>query len=375
MELIKDILEEIEHYFFKKWYAYKLKKQGDPVGLFEPPKRSRKDWHIHDGNIGAVKKIIFPDSHGWLDEMPELEVQNEFCESMDCFSWNQIRPIQAIQKKLYNFIKKYSFRFSNVMANGTPNGGSPSVAVNSIRVDGLLPQEDLPWTSVQNTWWKFSSPRPMLQNLKDKAKQWGFTVNYDLPVYPQSPLAKLKNKLKGISQADANCEAMVHALQSSPLAVTLYAYAIDSNGFVYRPKGYVDNHLTVVADFVYGKYWIVPDSYPGEYKKVPWYYDFTWVYRYNVDKNTTPEDDAKWITDKMFGKNVKGDREPGIYFIYDGKKNVYPSMDEYNKICDFDINLNRTPIIVSQDALNLLPEGQTMLLENIKNIKPFDEIK
>jgi hypothetical protein len=325
----------------------------------------KKSWKAGDGNLlGGDNQ---PDAD-WTDVIDKLSFsyQNDPVESMDCWSWNNIEAVRLLLEFLFgDGAEKWSKKFSGIMGGGTINGGSIESGCETIRKDGLLPEADLPWTEDQNTWYKFHSPVPMTQVLKDKAKKFfrKYAYFHDYVVYP-GLFGKAKTKL-GVSLQDA----MYNTLKQCPLSAAVYAWYAGPDGLCINPFGQY-NHLTVISGAVYGKYWIAHDSYQNCWRKLAWNYPFKWVKRHAIYANTKVQEDADYIKTTLVAKNVKGDESPAIYFIYGGEKRPYESEEEYNKICDEFIQ-SRDFTVVAQDALELIPLGTPMIYDIIKSTEPF----
>jgi len=328
----------------------------------------KPDWKSGHKKLGA--NVIMPDGQ-WIDAIDAipLEVQNQYCETMHCWIWNSISIVVDMIFVQFGVIKNYSERFSGVMGGATPNGGSPQSGCETIRKDGLLPQEYLPWTPDLNTFWKFSSPRPMLSALIQKALNWKrqYEFKHAWVVYP-SLFGRSKVAGGGNMQ-----ETMKQALTRSPLGVAVYAWLTDSNGLCYTSPGNF-NHWTKIVGYVDGQYWIVKDSYTNCWRKLRWDYYFLYVKEYEINKSAIAQEDAEYIKLNFNAKIVKGDEQPAIYWIYGGQKRVFPSGEELANIANAYWNGDKSFITVSQDALDLIEDGEPMRLEKIKNIVPFNDM-
>lgn len=326
----------------------------------------KKHWKKGDGNLGGT--VIRPDGQ-WVNDVQALplETQNQYVETMDCWSWNTNVAVEIMLWAIFNERFVSSKRFSNVMGGGTPNGGSPQDGCETVRKDGLLAEEELLWTAEQNTWQKFSSPRPIPQKLITSAKKWLRKYNFahDWVVY-----SGLFGKTKVAGGGNMQ-EAMWQALTQSILGCAVYAWPqADSNGMMTNPS-YQFNHWSKIVGGIYKQYWIDYDSYLNCWRKLAWNYPFRYVKRYEITQADMARTDADYIANNMPGKNVKGDASNGIYFIWNGYKLPYPSMDELAKIADTYWKGDKSFITVAQDALDLIPEGNPMLFDNIKNTPPF----
>lgn len=94
----------------------------------------------------------------------------------------------------------------------------------------------------------------------------------------------------------------------------------------------------------------------------------------NYDIPNATKITAADIIENFRMKNVKGTKSGTIYFIYSGKKCPYPSYYDYEKICEHRQVSTKDFIVVDQTALDQIPNGEMLFWDNIKNIKPFNEI-
>lgn len=345
---------------------------------FKEPKRvlfgKKKDYLSGDGNLcGEDIKL----DGQWVDDIDdlELEVQNQYFETMHCWIWNTIKAVCLLAWVKYKEKWNKSERYNGVLGGATPNGGSPHEGCESVRNYGLIPQEELPWTPNLNTFWEFSSPRPMAQKYINIGKEWlrKYSFKHDWVVWPTF-IGEMKYKMGfSINQIiDENIDNMKQALKKSPLGAAVLAWQT-RDGMAYRTYTQGDNHWTLIVGYVDGQYWIIYDSYLNCWRKAEWRYPWRWVKRYELNKTNADELDAEYIKTAYYAKNIKGDNSSAIYFIYDNKKHPYPSMDEYNRICS-QYFADDSYITVAQSALDLIEEGTPMILENIKNAEPFNTI-
>lgn len=360
----------------------KFIEQGEIISNdgFQEPKLvwfgKKKHWTKKNNQLGA-DEVIRPDGN-WSDLVDdlELEVQNKYFETMHCWIWNTIKAIVLIIYAKWGDKEDYSERYNGVLGGATPNGGSPHEGCESIRKFGLIPQEELPWTPDLNSFWKFSSPRPMLQKYLDIGKEWlrQYTFKHDWVVYPTF-MAKLKQSLgfKIDDIIDYNIREMKEALKKSPLGVSVLAWQM-RNGKAWREYYQIDNHWTLVVGYVEGQYWIAYDSYRNCWVKLEWRYPFRWVKEYRVGLNDIIQRDAMYIIDKFATRNVKGEKESAVYYIFGGKKHPYKNLEHYYKICDRWFG-TREFKVVAQDALDLIEEGDSMDYDRIASIKPFHTIE
>lgn len=344
---------------------------------FIKPKIEKEHFKRGDGKLGKGE-ILMPGGHGWGDYLPKLERQNEFFETMHCTVFNTLNPIEALAKRKFGEDWNKSERYNGVLAGISTQGGSPHEVAESIRKFGVIEQSSLPWTPDLNTFWKFSSPRPMTADKIEEGKQWlrQYVFGHEWVVtYGKSKLATSIYRLGEFFNFVSTPEALKDALQYSPLGVGVLAWpSFDSQGRAIKSRWQSDNHWTVLYDYVEGDHWKVYDSYYNCHVKLQWNYPIAFAKVYTLDKADFVDRDAQYIKDNMLGMNVKGTEKAGIYFIYAGKKYPYPSMEEYNRICDRWFP-SRSYKVVAQDALDLIPEGYLLSYDKIASIIPFVNIK
>ena len=339
------------------------------------PKVESDNYRKGDGNLGAIEEILMPNGHGWLPYLPQLERQNEHFETMHCTVYNTLNPIEALAKIKYNEDWDKSERYNGVLAGLTPSGGSPHNVAESIRKFGVIEQSSLPWTSNLNSFWEYSSPRPMTQNYLDEGAKWlrdyefrhDWVITAGKSVITQS-VQQLKDSM--VYYFVSTPEAIKDALQYSPLGIAVLAWKF-RNGKAYKGRYEVDNHWTVLYDYIEGDCWLVYDSYLNCHIKLEWNYPISFAKRYFINKTNAVKNNAIYIINNFGTMNVKGDKSNAVYFIYNEKKHPYPTAKDFEEISK---RVGDKIKVVSQDALDLIPVGQDMIWENIKNIKQFNSI-
>lgn len=342
---------------------------------FVKPKITKEDFRRGDGKLGA--EVINPTGQ-WDESLPVLEPQNLYFETFCCTVWNTIKCLCILAKRKFGEIWDKAERYNSVLAGIQEGyGGSPHNAAESIRKLGVVEQSSLPWTSDMNTFKEFASPKPMTQEYLDEGRRWlrSFTFGHEWVYALGSSRVKSFFYYLGYKLGFKTLqEAMMDALQYSPLGVSVYAWIFDSNGLAVKQPWQSDNHWTCCYGYVKDQYWLIYDSYLKCFVKCAWNYPFGFVKRYSLDRANFAEADAEYIKDKMNATNVKGDLKSGIYFIYGGQKLPYPNMTEYNNICDKYFK-DRNFTVVAQDALDLIEEGNPRLYDNVANEQLFISLK
>jgi len=176
------------------------KKDGIINGTgYVKPKIEKKHHKLGDGQFRG--EALMPDGHGWIDYMPELEIQNKFFETMHCTVFNTIRPLVALAKKKYGEDWDKSERYSGVLGKLGTNGGSAHVVAEGIRTKGVIDQELLPWTPDLNSFWKYSQPRPMTEEYLKEGRKWirRYAFGHEWAIsWGRSMFANMINHIEGI---------------------------------------------------------------------------------------------------------------------------------------------------------------------------------
>lgn len=327
----------------------------------------------HKKGDGMFAGEILQPSGQWTDYLPAVEPQNKYFETYCCTVFNTIKPVCILAKRKFGEDWDKAERFNSVLANIiSGHGGSPHTASETIRKNGVIEQSSLPWTEDLYNFWRYARPNPMTEPYLTEGNQWlrSYTFGHDW-VYSLGS-SRLKQWFASVGYKlgfKTIQEAMMDALQYSPLGVSVYAWQL-RNGLAYKNTWQQDNHWTCCVGYVKDQYWIIYDSYLNCNIKCEWGYPFGFVKRYSLDKADFADRDAEYIKLNMNATNVKGDLKAGIYFIFNGEKRPYRNTDEYNKICDRWFE-TRNFKVVANDALDLLPLGEVMDYDVINKIVPF----
>lgn len=95
------------------------------------------------------------------------------------------------------------------------------------------------------------------------------------------------------------------------------------------------------------------------------------IKKYGAYTNLDIDQPVVDILTQYFAQNVKGDKSPGIYFIYGGAKHAYPDEDTW---MSFDAEKDGFTV-VRQDDLDKVPEGEPMRKEAGQNWELIQKIK
>jgi len=222
-----------------------------------------------------------------------------------------------------------SERFTGVVAELSPSGGSPQRVADEIYKKWLLPQKYLPWTRDLNTFYAYSSPRPMAQKYLDIALEdkvnWTFNHDFVKTNYGKWITRIFKgifnNKLSASYQ-----DLIIQALETSPLCASVFAWRIGSDGLAYKLSIDDDNHWAVIVDYEYGKYWLVYDNYLNCWVKLRWDYNFGFIKRYTLKKTSDEEvinitnqknmEDGKKLYNQLNGKYIiRAEKSGELYLV------------------------------------------------------------
>jgi intein/homing endonuclease len=346
---------------------YKWSGCSPKMEVFEDGKLNKKITEIKKkkiANYGVVYNLEVEDDNSYI--------ANSICVH-NCWIWNTLKALCVLMFVKYGTKEDFSERFNGVLGGATTNGGSPQAGCESVRKDGVINQSVLPWTEDLNTFWKFSSPRPMTKALIDLGHQWllNYDFSHDWVECPSfyAKIRKVVSSVLGLNLGATTQQKMMEALMSSPLGVAVFAWQTDGDGLCFRYPGQAENHWTMIVGYVENQYWIVYDSYRNCWRKLRWNYGFRYVKRYTINKTDYAITESRRIVNELFLQDVKGS-EPAIYYIAEGKKHIYINKDNYDKVHD-KFGMPKTFTVVNQEALNLIPDGEAMDYERLKDIKPF----
>ena len=153
-----------------------------------------------------------------------------------------------------------------IASNNSEAGNDPNITAETLRKQGALNEEDLPFTDEIKSWQEYMTPNPLPTYLTVKAKRWGYDFKHEW--------------------VDVKPESLWQALQFSSLGVSVMAWRKEGEFYV-KEKGERDTHWTAIVTGKYKEYWVVDDSYldNGErFKKLPWLYPFGYSKLYFIEK-------------------------------------------------------------------------------------------
>lgn len=241
-------------------------------GFIAPVLDKEKDYFL--GGFRSAPFEVLQEDGQWDKFLSPTEIQhNAVFDSYNCTAYGTLNSLELLMIRKFGIKTNFSERYTGVCAGTYPPGNSPQVVIENIRTtSGLIEEISLPFTSfdTQMTLDQYYSPKPMEDRLIRKGKKFleEYTIKHEW-VY-QSGEERGAIKLKT-------------ALKSSPLGVSVNAWYKD--GDLYVKKG-SDNHWCCLVGYEDEKFWKVYDSYDGGIKKLAWNYDFGFIKRYHIEKQT-----------------------------------------------------------------------------------------
>lgn len=237
-----------------------------------PDEHSDSDWEFL-GSTGLMDygPQLVVDGQ-WDRLLPKSEIQaKNGVETFSCVTYSLLNCIEAILKAKYGIEYNYSERYVSVLAGTTKQGNSPRTVAGTVRSDGLIPDNELPFDNSIETFDDFMSPKPMEAKYLIEGAGWlrKYILSYE--------------KVNTDTPAD-----MMQALMYSPLQVAVHAWQQDESGLYTATRADTPNHATVVYGYEIGKYWKVFDSYNNTHKRLIWNYPWTQVLRFHIEENTNP---------------------------------------------------------------------------------------
>jgi len=230
---------------------------------FIEPILDEKDFIFGSGDVDLTKPIQL---NGQWDFLPSKEIQNlEGYETYNCTAFGSTNQIEIYLKKMFGGEYNFSDRALGIEAGTYPPGNSPQKVYQTIRKTGLVPDKMLPFGGRNvNEYYDKNKITPVI---KKAEKKWLNTYSFQ-----HDWVASGKLTSPGI---------MKTALQYSPLAVGIYAFAKDGEYYVRAGK---DGDWVVIFGYEDGKYWKALTSYSPVVKKLAWDFGFYWVKRIHIEK-------------------------------------------------------------------------------------------
>ena len=251
---------------------------------FIPPKPKPENYVLGDGNVPQV--VLQPNSD-WIEFLPVEEKQNiEGIETYNCVSFGTLSAIEVMMFRLFGEKVNYSDRFVGIMAGTKEGGNDPDTVCEAIRKYGLIPEEMLPFSGVDNVDEYYSFKGADQEACLKAGQDWlaKHDFKYEDVFKPNEPL---EEKIKKI----------IISLKFSILGVAVEAWILDERG-VYIRLGQ-ENHWTVAYN--QNQFTGIFDTYEPFLKKAD--QNFSWCKRFHINRkeNDTflPEKETNWLVDLL----------------------------------------------------------------------------
>ena len=225
---------------------------------------------------GQVPDEIIQSDGQWDNFLPNEEIQVKNFETFGCTVFNANNQIETQERRLYGLKPNYSDRALYIQVGIAPPGTDPQRVYESIRNQGLVNEEDMPWENLKSLE-EYNQPKPLPKNLIDKALSWLF--NY---VFKHEYLPWTSDWI--------DKEVMKEVLKRSVLAVPVQAWAQKGDRYIRIGQ---DTHWTTIYGYVEGAYWKCFDSYPPFQKKLDWDFGFKYAKRIYLRKKTEKEKETE----------------------------------------------------------------------------------
>lgn len=238
------------------------------------PEITAKHYRFGSGKIVGT---ILREDGDWRDYVPEGELQNKRgIESSACYVEAQQHTIATIQEEQFNLVdQNYSARFNALLSNGTPYGGSPLEAGDSIRHDGLVKDSSMPFGDDIKSWQDFHSFQGVDEaSVRAEGLMWlrEWTPYYDIVFEMDEPL-------------EIKAQRIRDALKYSPVCISVAGWYQDNSGIYIKPEGVRDNHLVECVHVDEDGYYYVFDTYEPFLKKLHPLYNPEFAMRWTLDRN------------------------------------------------------------------------------------------
>lgn len=250
-----------------------------------------KPEHYKFGSNKISGNVLREDGD-WRNYLPPEEEQNKRgIESSACYIEAQQHAIATILEEQYNlFDRNFSARFNAYLSGGTEQGGDPLVGAESMRNDGLIPDELMPFGDDIQSWndfhsWKGTDEGLCRQEGDTFLKEW--KLNYDIVFTRDEPIEIKMSKLR-------------EALKYSPVPMSVYAWYQDSQENYIKPEGVNDNHLVECVYLDENNCPYVRDTYSPFLKKLEANYNSDFSLRWTVNRK---EIEGSWC--KTLIGNIK----------------------------------------------------------------------
>lgn len=230
------------------------------IDSFEYPEYDPQDYEL--GAVRSAPFEIINESGDWRGYLPSDEIQRKRIDSNGCTNFGTLNILEILEKYKYGKESNYSERFQAVMSGQKRSGNNAHKVFESIRKDGVLDDDVLPFTD-NMTFEEYLSPIPMSRGFINEARKWvnDNLFNHEYIYRGDITLTEKKELLK-------------QALQRSPVGVSVYAWQ-ERNGVYIKPAGHKDSHWCCLIAIEDDKP-IIYDSYEPHLKTLTWdHFDVT----------------------------------------------------------------------------------------------------
>ena len=239
-------------------------------GFIEPILKE-EDYIFGDNSIPDV---ILQEDGNWDSFLPEDELQAKLFETFGCTVFATNNQIETLEKRLFGNNVNYSDRAGYIMAKITPPGADPQNYYEVVRKQGLLNEQELPWTDDIDTLQKYVAPKPLSLDLLSKAGEW---LREKLFKHDWLPVG-----VNGF----VSPETIKQALKRSPLAAAVQAWVWDGTKYIRTGS---DTHWTEIHGIYDNGDFKCYDSYAPFVKRLDKNFGFKWVKRIYIRPKTEEE--------------------------------------------------------------------------------------
>ncbi len=236
----------------------------EPHGLLLD-KRVPEDY-VFGGAVRLGGDKLVPGGQ-WDAFLPQDERQNLAMEPEACTSFGTLNAIETLLKQEFGEDQNYSDRFLAKVSITTPQGNSPKIVADALRKQGVVHEQDWPYTVDINTWQAFYASIP--QAIQTLALTF---------------LAEFDFGYEFVNVDYQSQQAMMDALEYSPLCADVYAWEANYEGLYIR-GGNLSNHWICIYGYERNRYWKCFDSYTQTHKELVWDFGFSQVMKYTLHKN------------------------------------------------------------------------------------------
>ncbi len=243
--------------------------------------------HFLFGSGQLTPRVLRPDGD-WRDYLPPEEYQNvRGIESSACYVEASQHAIATIIEEKYGVLNNnYSARFNALLSDGTEYGGDPLKGMDSIRHDGLITDEMMPFGDEIQSWADFHSWKGV-DELKCRAmgkrscSQWD--IGYDVVFRVEESVQDKYKKAR-------------LALSYGPMAVSVAAW-FEKDGVYIKPVGWTDNHLVELVHIDENNQATIRDTYAPFEKKLEPFFNFDFGMRLSVEQKVEVKKNEVLLTD------------------------------------------------------------------------------